>query len=306
MKKVLVGISGGIDSFMSLYLLQKQGYLPVAVTFIFGTYEKKENADVNLAKKQAEFLNIEHKVINAEKDFENIVLSYYISELKKNNTPNPCVICNAFCKFSLLEKISKELNIDFIATGHYAKAINGKLFKGKDPLKDQSYFLSFLNKRTLQKTIFPLGNYLKKDIKEMALKNGFQEFKKTNESQDFCYFSDSSKEDFIKKYIPLKQGNILLNNKVIGTHSGLANYTIGQRKGIKTHLGPIYVYDFDVEKNNLIVTKDKNKLFKRTVYFKDIHFIFKKPKFNLMFVKANIRYKDKLSFGILNLKKKYI
>jgi tRNA-uridine 2-sulfurtransferase len=306
MKKVLVGISGGIDSFMSLYLLQKKGYLPVAVTFIFGTHEKKENSDIELAKKQTEFLNIEHKIINAEKEFENIVLSYYIDELQKNNTPNPCVVCNALCKFSLLEKTAKDLKIDFIATGHYAKAINGKLFKGKDILKDQSYFLSFLSKKTLKKTLFPLGNYLKKEIKEMALKKGFKEFKKTNESQDFCYFNNNNKEDFIKKYIPLKQGNIVLNNKVIGTHNGLANYTIGQRKGIKTHLGPIYVYDFDIENNNLIVTKDKNKLFKRLVKFKDIHFISKKPKFNLMFVKASIRYKDKASFGILNLKKQYV
>ena len=267
MKKVLVGISGGIDSFMSLFLLKQQGYDLTAVTFVFGTYEKKENANIILAKKQTEFLNIPHIVVNAEKEFENIVLNYYIDELKKNNTPNPCVICNALCKFDLLKKTADNLGINFIATGHYAKTSNGRLYKGKDPLKDQSYFLSFLSQDILKRTLFPLGNFFKKEVKELALQNGFSEFKKTNESQDFCYFSDNSKEDFIKQYIPLSKGNIILDNKVIGTHSGLANYTIGQRKGIKTHLGPVYVSGFDIENNNLIVTKNKNQLLKRIVNF---------------------------------------
>ncbi|MDD5625428.1 MAG: tRNA 2-thiouridine(34) synthase MnmA [Candidatus Cloacimonetes bacterium] len=293
MNKVVVALSGGIDSAVSALLLKEQGYEVVGATMSFwdnlapaskwcleGCYGPQEEKNISSAKRICSILNIEHMVIDLRNEFKDIVLTYFISNYMTGKTPNPCVICNAQIKFNAFyEGIKKQgLSFDFFATGHYVrKSYNNDLqrwqiLKGKDSLKDQSYFLCLLNQEQISKTLFPLGEKTKEEIKQIALDNGLGFLKEREESQDFI---DASVYPYLfpdEAFIP---GDIVdINGKVIGQHQGLVNYTIGQRKhiGISGMSEPYYVVGIDAEHNRLIIGP-LMELYRDSLMARDINWV---------------------------------
>jgi len=293
MKKVVVALRGGIDSAVSALLLKEQGYNVIGATMSFwdniapasnwcsqGCYGPQEEKNISSAKRICSILNIEHIVIDLRNEFKNIVLTYFISSYMDGKTPNPCVICNAQIKFSAFyEELKKqELDFDYFATGHYArknydiKLSRWQILKGKDLLKDQSYFLCLLNQEQISKTLFPLGDKTKEEIKQIALDNGLGFLKEREESQDFI---DSSVYPYIFPAEAFTSGEIVdINGKVLGYHRGLVNYTIGQRKhlGISGMDEPYYVVGIDVEHNRLIVGPLMG-LYKDNLQARDINWV---------------------------------
>lgn len=258
MEKIVVGFSGGVDSTLSLILLKERGYLPVAVSLKVPTWKKH----INSFKKEKEIckkLGIEHIILDSEKTFEKKILSYFRQSLKKNTTPNPCVVCNRDFKIKLLFDYAKKHKIKYVATGHYAKIKNKHLYRPKDLTKDQTYGLCFLKKEWLKHLVFPLQDLTKKEVYDLIKKHSLN-FSKIKQSQDFCYLKDSSMQEYLEKEFKTKPGEIVtLDGKVLGTHKGLWHYTIGQRKGLGKAGTKYYACGFDVKKNQLIVTQNLEK-----------------------------------------------
>ncbi len=311
-KKVILGVSGGIDSAIALYLLKKQGFDVMGVFLEFDVWKNKknllkENACCNedcfsRARDICDFFNVKCKKINVKKDFQKNVIKYFTNELKQNNTPNPCVMCNRFVKIQKLLDIMKEYKADFVATGHYAKiSINKKtkeyeLKRPVDKSKDQTYFLSYLTQKQIKYLKFPLASYYKKDIYLMAKKLKLDVFDRVKQSQDFCFVDNKSINDFLIEILGKEKGDILDDKgNVLGRHNGLYFYTLGQRKGIGLSGGPFYVLEKDLSKNILIVTKDKNKMFKKEFYVKNFNLIntLSEKDINSKAPSVQIRYADK-------------
>lgn len=269
MQKVLVGLSGGVDSAMTALLLKEQGYEVIGA--IMSIWDESmptpkvpnkaclgpEENDIATAQKVTDFLNIPLKVIDCREQYKNIVLGNFKDEYRLGRTPNPCVWCNSYVKFGALPNAARQNGIDFdkFATGHYSiiefdpKADLWQLKKGKDETKDQSYFLYRLGQEQLAKILFPLGAYTKKEVREMALKYALPVADKAD-SQDF-YCGDYN--DILK--FPPKPGKIVdKTGKVIGAHNGIWNYTIGKRKGLTGggNQKPLYVIKIDAEKNQIV------------------------------------------------------
>lgn len=278
--RVLIGMSGGVDSSVATLLLKEQGYDVVGATMVlwgnggvFDVLKEKMNEeeqkaathcaclspfkqkDLEQAKAVADKLGIEHYIIDCSKDYEKTVIEYFKSEYLKGRTPNPCVQCNKYIKFGIFQELAKKSGIIFdkFATGHYAKIEenNGRylLKKGVNPKKDQSYFLYGLTQKQLSETILPLGNYTKEEIRLIAKQNGFEVADKPD-SQDF-YNGDYN--DILNE--KAKIGNIIdLNGKILGKHQGFWNYTIGQRKGIGVAAAaPLYVVELRKDTNEVVV-----------------------------------------------------
>ncbi len=296
-KKVVIAISGGVDSAVSAFLLKKKGYSLIGVYLRMTKNEDGEERTRRLAKK----LNIKFYSVNIYHKFKKEIIEYFIESYKKGITPNPCVKCNRVIKFGELLRITKELSCDYLASGHYVvkkKNKNGiyQLFRAYDKNKDQSYFLYGLNQNQLKHILFPLGSYSKDEIKKIAQKENLPTQK--TESQDICFLTENGKavdhNDFLKKHIKTKTGPIkTLDGKVLGTHHGLSFYTIGQRKGVEIGgTGPFYVYKADY-KNNVLYVVDKKmnfKLFSDKLKFKTPNWISgSEPNFPLS-CQAMIRY----------------
>ncbi len=278
-KTIIVGLSGGIDSAVSAAILKQQGHNIIGVTLQIGNkkthklaqnacFGAKEKENIYLAKKIAKKLGIKHKVFDLSNEFEEYVLRYFRKEYLAGRTPNPCVVCNQKIKFGyLFDKILKSgINFDYFATGHYAqikydlKQKRYLMYRGKDEKKDQSYFLYRLSQAQLKKIIFPLGDYTKQEVKKLAEKLGLQEFVSKKESQDFVRQENYGK---IIGEKGLKSGKIInLEGEIIGQHQGLANFTIGQRKGL--NIGglkkPYYVAFLDASRNQVIIGR-KEQIF---------------------------------------------
>ena len=290
-KKVIIGLSGGVDSAIAAALLKKDGY---DVTGVFLNLTDKSKKDQILAKKIAKILEIPFLNIDLKKEFKKKVIDHFIDEYSKGVTPNPCVVCNKEIKFGLLFEKTKA---DHFATGHYAKIKkeNGKfkLLKGKDKGKDQSYFLWTLTQKKLKRILFPLQNHTKDEVRELAQKLGISKLIRS-ESQEVCFIPDNT-ADFLKKHILLKPGDIIgVDNRIIGEHQGLPLYTIGQRKMIGLSGGPYYVLSKNLKKNQLVVTKNEQDLRRKKILVKNINWISgEKPKFPLK-IKARIRYRSQL------------
>jgi tRNA-specific 2-thiouridylase len=254
MKSVVVGLSGGVDSAVAALLLKEQG---CKVTAVMGLFSDMENEEIQIqqAKMVCEQLRIPMILKELKDEFKRDVVDYFTSEYKKGRTPSPCIVCNRKIKFPLLENVRKELKYDFIATGHYAKTSLGKypLMRGKGT--DQSYFISRVDKRILLKTILPLHNLDKGQVigKSKAVFSNIE----WHSSRDICFVSKDY-ANLVKSYYPVtgKPGPILdTNGKRIGTHKGVAHYTVGQRKGLDTTLSvPLYVKSIIPEENKLIVS----------------------------------------------------
>lgn len=250
MKKVLAGMSGGVDSSVAAVLLQEQGYEVIGLTFKF-----TDEFDPNDAIKVCEKLNIKLHVVDYRKEFKKTVIDKFISDYNIGITPNPCILCNREVKFNFLYKQMKELNCDYIATGHYAKIIDGCLFLSEDLNKDQTYFLSQLTSTQLSSLLLPLEGITKDKVREIAQEHGLINANK-KDSTDVCFITSNFK-DYMPDKISSTTGNVIdvKTNQVIGQHHGLTKYTIGQRKGLNIGgtSSRMYVVGKNMEDNILYV-----------------------------------------------------
>ena len=271
MKKVIVGISGGVDSAVAAYLLKKEGYEVEGLfmrnwdAYVNNDYLGNptldegicpQEQDYNDAKEACKTLNIPLHRIDFIKEYWDYVFTYFLEELKKGRTPNPDMLCNKFIKFDLFKKEAKKLGADYIATGHYAKVKDGKLYKAKDTNKDQTYFLADITKEQLEDVLFPLGEYTKPKVREIAQNIGLNVAHK-KDSTGICFIGERHYQDFIKNYLKPNPGDIVnvATKEVIGRHTGLMNYTIGQRRnvGLSGDTKRHYVCGKNVLKNILYV-----------------------------------------------------
>ena len=263
MAKVLLGLSGGVDSSVSALLLKEQGHDVTAI--YIKNMEGEEENDQNLidARNVALKLGIHFKSVNLVSENKDYVFNYFIDEYKNGRTPSPCIMCNKNIKFKAFLDLAQNYDADYIAMGHYAKTevINGvtHLVKGEDRNKDQTYFLCLLTKDQVQRTLFPVGHLTKDKVREIAQVNGLLTARK-KDSMDICFVGKGKFDDFIDQYIEAKKGPMLtLDSKKIGEHNGLFHYTIGQRKGLS--IGglngygnePWFTIGKDLEKNILYV-----------------------------------------------------
>ncbi|MDA3802687.1 MAG: tRNA 2-thiouridine(34) synthase MnmA [Patescibacteria group bacterium] len=272
-KKVLVAMSGGVDSSVAACLLKDEGYEVAGVFLHFWKDEKGGNTSENSccsldslldAKAVAAKIGIPLYTFDYSNEFKKEVVDNFLSEYDSGRTPNPCVVCNRKIKIGKLLKQARSLGYDYLATGHYlsTERKNGKtiLVKGKDKRKDQSYFLYTFTPDELNHLLFPLGSYRKPQVRKMARDYNLSIASKS-ESQDICFLSGDH-NNFLKKYLSLKPGNIILkeNAEIIGRHQGLQLYTIGQRRGLVGGTGPYYVSGFDYDKNILYVVNKWDEL----------------------------------------------
>lgn len=283
--KVLVLLSGGVDSAVAAGLLKKQGYQVIGAFLKFwkDPLGEKENTCCSLgAQNDARLIAVKLTIplyfFCFAKEFKKYVVDYFIRSYQKGETPNPCIECNRFIKFGLTFKKLTQLKADYLATGHYARIEKeGKIFKllrAKDRTKDQSYFLWPLTQEKLRKIIFPLGEYSKKEVRKLAKEWKLPVFEK-DESQEVCFIGHSLK-DFLSRYCQTKPGPIFnLKGEKIGEHQGLIYYTLGQRKGLKIPGGPFYVVKKDFRRNALIVANSLNDplLHPQKIYFKKINWL---------------------------------
>ncbi len=274
-KKVFVGMSGGVDSSVSALLLKKKGYDVTGVfikvwqpDFIECTWREDRRDAMRVCAE----LDIPFITLDLEKEYKEGVIDYMIKEYKAGRTPNPDVFCNKEVKFGAFLDWAIKNGADFVATGHYAqnKIINKDNFlvKGKDSSKDQSYFLWTLNKKQLEKIIFPVGNLLKKDIRKIAEENNLATAKK-KDSQGLCFIGKIDVKDFLKEYIKNKKGKIIdtKSNKKIGEHNGVFFYTIGEK------LDGEYILNKDIKKNILYVGKNiEGKNIENKIFLQEINF----------------------------------
>ena len=251
MKRVLLGMSGGVDSSAAVIKLKEMGYEVVGLTFRF-----IDDFDASDAVKVAEKLDIEHHVLDYRKEFKKEVIDKFLNDYSIGLTPNPCVYCNKVCKFKYLFENMEKYNCDFIATGHYAKLEDGSLYKSSDLLKDQSYFLFDLPKDRIKEIIFPLEGMTKPEVRELAKQCDLENANK-KDSFDVCFIKTTF-NDFISHNIKQTPGDVINieTNEIIGKHKGLVFYTIGQRRGLD--IGGtkerMFVVGKDLNKNILYIS----------------------------------------------------
>jgi len=313
-KRVIVGMSAGVDSSSAAALLKKQGYDVIGVFMHFwkepGRETLRENKCCSIesqqdARKVAQILDIPLYTANVAKEFKKEVVDYFLNETKAGRTPNPCVVCNERIKFNFLFKKMLEMDADYVATGHYAKIkeIGGKyhLYTSSDEEKDQTYFLYSLTQKQLARILFPDGKYKKPEIRKIAEKANLPVFNK-DDSQGICFTPEKSPTEFIKRNLSLSPGDIVLTNgKKIGTHEGLELYTVGQRKGINIGgTGPYYVVSRNFKTNKLIVTNDESdpEIHKKSMRVEIKNWIVSEPKFPSE-INVKIRYRHPLVRAII-------
>jgi tRNA-uridine 2-sulfurtransferase len=314
-KKVLMAISGGVDSAVASKILLDQGYDLNAIFLNFWEDNKSnsENKACSLkAQQDAEDvcrkLSIPFYTMDLSMKFKNKVVDNFLKEYSEGKTPNPCVVCNREIKIGGLLKYAESMDFDYLATGHYAQIVEEgdsfKMLKAKDKTKDQSYFLYTLKQEQLSKILFPLGSIEKTEVRKIAKKYNLGVSNKAD-SQEICFIPGKRHNDFLKKYLKLKKGKIVLwsSGETLGEHQGLALYTIGQRRGIEIGgTGPYYVAKFDRNKNILYVVKnfDDPLLYQSEMEIKNLNWTnINKLSFPLR-INVVIRYQHKAVNCLLN------
>ncbi|MBV19636.1 MAG: tRNA 2-thiouridine(34) synthase MnmA [Cytophagia bacterium] len=312
--KVLVAMSGGIDSSVTAILLKEQGYEVIGLTMKTWDYEssgssKKETGccsldSINDARNIAVDLGFHHNILDIRSEFGDYVIDYFTDEYMRGRTPNPCVLCNTHIKWEALLKRADKLDCEFIATGHYAKVNMSPdnrfyISKGKDINKDQSYALWGISQKNLTRTMFPLGNLEKSQIREIAKKSGYENLVKKSESYEICFVPDNDYRNFLKKRVnnlndKVGKGNYIdENGSVIGEHEGYPFYTIGQRKGLGLALGyPAYVTNIDSKKNEVTIGSF-DELKRDGMYVNKLNFMKYDKINNRMDSNTKVRYNDK-------------
>lgn len=280
-KKALIAMSGGVDSSVAAYLTQQNGFHCIGATAQMCDRALLENAfsEQNIVDAQAVAarLHIDFYTFDAVDAFKNAVVSDFISCYEQGLTPNPCIQCNRHIKFSYLLDKALELNCDYIVTGHYARIRQDEttgrylLYKAVDHAKDQSYFLACLRQEQLRHILFPLGEYTKEQIRQIAEQQGFLNAKK-RDSQDICFVPDGDFMAFIRRYTGKDYGDgdfLDLQGKPVGRHNGAIGYTLGQRKGLGLAMGaPVYVCSKDMQANTVTVGPEE-ALYTQTLVAKD-------------------------------------
>lgn len=324
-KKVFVGLSGGVDSSVAAFLLKKQGYEVTGVFLKCFNLDGCAERDAEDARRVAEHLKIPFYVFDFEEEYKRAVVEEMVKGYREGITPNPDVLCNREIKFGLFLKKALALGADYVATGHYVKlatsnwkienwlpkklsTANYRLKIAKDLNKDQSYFLWTLNKEDLKHCLFPLGNYKKPQVREIAARAGLPTAKK-KDSQGICFLGQVNLEEFLKTYIPEKPGDIVtLSGQTIGRHKGSHFYTVGQRHGLdlkdkgkylkrgSAATEPFYVAAKDLEKNLVIVAEGEKdeSLYKKEINLVQVSFV---SPLNVKFpitVYARVRYRQPL------------
>ncbi len=308
MTKVVVGMSGGVDSSVAAYLLKKEGYEVIGL--FMRNWDSLVNNDINgnpdlnndICPQEQDYndalevckkLDIKLHRIDFIKEYWDNVFTYFLEELKKGRTPNPDLMCNKYIKFDLFIKEAKRLGADYVATGHYAKIVGNRLCRAKDLNKDQTYFLAQVSLEHLKNVLFPLGDLTKDEVRKIASDLGLVTAKK-KDSTGICFIGERNYQKFIQNYLKPNPGDIvnIETNEVIGTHNGLMNYTIGQRRnvGVSGNLDRHYVVGKNVEKNILYVAfKDDNEyLYSDSCIVDNINFISSK---HPAFCTAKFRYR---------------
>ncbi|EDM24066.1 tRNA 2-thiouridine(34) synthase MnmA [Caminibacter mediatlanticus] len=287
--RVLVGVSGGVDSAVTTYLLKKAGYE------VIGIYLKMHsgvNHSENLKKieKLSKKIGFSYVVEDVEEEFRKEVYEYFIKSYEEGSTPNPCAMCNKQIKFGIFMNFLEKYNCEKAATGHYVRNDGKFLYEAKDKNKDQSYFLFGIKKEVLPKLIFPLGEYTKNEIKLIAKEIGLEEFATQKESQDICFIENSYIDVLKFHFNPEKKGKVVnKKGQKIGIHKGYAFYTIGQRKGFSLFKSskPHYVIGIDA-KTNTIIVGDKKDLEKKLVFLKGVNLFIDDKIFEC---EAKVRYR---------------
>ncbi len=305
-------MSGGIDSTVTAVMLAEEGYEVVGITMKTWDYEtsggsKKETGccsldSINDARTIAVQYGIHHMILDIREEFGDFVINNFVDEYIAGRTPNPCVLCNTHIKWEALLKRANMLDCEFIATGHYAnvRQENNRyvISKGKDENKDQSYVLWGLSQASLAKTRFPMGQYRKPEIKQMAIDMGFTELAKKSESYEICFVPDNDYRGFLKRRDPglearVDGGNfVLTDGRIIGKHKGYPFYTVGQRKGLEIAVGePLFVVEIKPETNTVVLGKIED-LNRNGMWVRGLNMVKYASLTEPMEALTKIRYKD--------------
>ncbi|MFI5151553.1 MAG: tRNA 2-thiouridine(34) synthase MnmA [Bacteroidia bacterium] len=310
--KVLVAMSGGIDSSVTAMMLHKEGYEVIGITMKTWDYagsggSKKETGccsldSINDARILAVNHGFPHYILDIRAEFGDHIIDNFVEEYLAGRTPNPCVLCNTHIKWEALLKRADQLECEFIATGHYAQVReeNGRyiISKGLDESKDQSYVLWGLSQESLKRTIFPLGKYRKAQIKQMAIESGYEELAQKSESYEICFVPDNDYRAFLKRKVVdletrVNGGDfVLADGTVVGKHKGYPFYTIGQRKGLEVAFGePMFVTEIKPETNTIVLGK-KEELEKRQMKVRNYNLVKYASLPEQFSALTRIRYKD--------------
>ena len=300
-ERVLLGMSGGVDSSASAVILKQKGYEVIGATMKLWDEGCLIN-HTNDAKKVCDKLNIEHHIFDCQSKFKEHVVSDFIKCYECGKTPNPCVECNKYLKFGEFNKLAEQLECEYIATGHYARVEYSEKYhqyvlkKSNEEQKDQSYFLYRIPKEILPKIIFPLEDFSnKEEIRNIARENDLIVAEK-KESQEICFIPDNDYVGFIENNSnnKFKEGNIVNSNgEILGKHNGIINYTVGQRKGLGiSYKEPLYVLKIDKEKNEVIVGTEE-ELYTNEVMIEDINYLVTDLENKEIEVEAKVRFRAK-------------
>lgn len=309
-KRILVAMSGGVDSSTTAAILKREGHDVIGVTMQLWDYGDGESGccsadDVRDARRVADQIGIPHYVVNYMDVFKKYIVEDFIDKYISGKTPNPCVLCNQFMKFNFLLRRAMELGADYLATGHYAgvEEEGGKLYlrKAKDETKDQSYFLFALTQKELRRIIFPLGSMTKNEVREVA--NGMNlRVANKPDSQEVCFIAGGDYREFLKVHTEMenKEGEIVdTDGNVMGYHGGVQSFTVGQRRGLGIAKGkPLYVVKIEPELNRVIVGEEKDIL--RTVLVASNVVWAEEPISGEAQVRAKIRYRHRESDAVVH------
>lgn len=312
-KRVIVAMSGGVDSSVAAYLLTKEGYKVIGVTMDLLTsscrIQRPDTCCGLLAfedvMRVAEKIGIPHHILDVKDEFEKEVIIPFLSQYLRGQTPNPCILCNEKIKFNVLQEKAGEWGTDFLATGHYARIerVNARytIKKAKDSSKDQSYFLYSLNQKQLSRCLFPLGDYRKEEVRDIAHNTGLGVAEK-EESQEICFIPNNDYKEFLKERAKdkIQPGPIMdREGNILGEHEGIAFHTIGQRRGLGLATGrPLYVVRINPEDNTLTVGEEGN-LYQDELVAEDVNWMGVGGLASELQVSAKIRYLHKESEALI-------
>ncbi len=292
-KKVVIGMSGGVDSSVAAIVLQKQGYEVIGLfmrnwdSMVDGELDGAPTTDLGICPQEIDYndakavcdkLGIKLYRKDFIKEYWDYVFTYFLDELKKGRTPNPDIMCNKYIKFDMFVKEAQKLGADYIATGHYARLKNGKLLRAIDRNKDQTYFLCQVSKEQFKNVLFPIGDMVKSDVRKIALEHDLVTAKK-KDSTGICFIGERNFSNFLKNYLPNQPGNIvdIETKEILGKHIGLMNYTIGQRRGLNVGgtTERMFVVGKDLKENILYVCigEDNDYLISDSCVVEDLNYL---------------------------------